>query len=604
MKHCIYLLFLLFVTVVKGQNLPVETSIQNFKKCQSKECQIKNSFFTAEYYLEVDQLNLSQKWLDITKNLSNENKNDTTSIFVNSLQSELFYYNGLFQFGINEAEKVIKNSTQLKDSLLISNGFFFKGINLYELNNMEEAQKMLWKSRNFQPRNFHKKQLRAAIYKEHVYNNLAQIKLQLRESDSAIWYNSKAYEFAKKSNSKRAISNIEQTFSLIYIYQNKTDNAIEYLKKSIKSATKNNYDDIVLANYGYFLECYPADESERNHWFEKGLTLIKEKKVNVSYQVIFYKTVIKSFIKNNQLKQLAFAQEQLIKINQQISLSNNDYIQTIAKEYLKTENKLLKQELRLIKSTKEKQIFYALISALILITISLWYFSKQRQKLKNQEIDFLKQTQEIAKLEALIDGEEKERRRIAQELHDGLNGDLSAIKYRLSTLEEAGLNPIDAQNLTKVIDMIDDSCAQVRSISHNLMPSSILDYGLIETVKEYCLKIKTTNFFKIDFQSFGNYIALSKKSETVIYRIIQELISNILKHAQATEAMIQFNYRTDELFITVEDNGIGFDVNALSKGMGHENIKTRIDFLNAHLNVDSSSAGTSYTISIDLNKVK
>lgn len=588
----------------KAQTLPVETTIQNFKKCQNKECKIKNSFFVAEYYLEVDQLNLSQKWLDITKNLNSENKNDTTSVFINSLQSELFYYNGLFQFGVNEAEKVITNSTQLKDSLLISNGYFFKGINLYELNNMEEAEKMLWKSRNFQPRNFHKKQLRSAIFKEHVYNNLAQIKLHLKESDSAIWYNSKAYEFAQKSNSKRAISNIEQTFSLIYIDQNKRDNAIEYLQKSIQSAIENNYDDIVLANYGYLLNCYPTDENERNRWFEKGLTLIREKKVNVSYQVIFYKTVIKAFKKNDQLKQLVFAQEQLIKINQQISLFNNDYIQTIAREYLKTENKLLKQELRLIKSSKEKQIFYLVVTVLALLSIGLWYFFKQRQHQKNQEIETLKQNQDIAKLEALIDGEEKERRRIAQELHDGLNGDLAAIKYRLSTLDESGLSAIDSKNLFKVIDMIDDSCAQVRSISHNLMPSSIMHFGLIETIKQYCLKIETTNLFKIDFQSFGNYIELSKKSETVIYRIIQELVTNILKHAKATEALVQFNYREDELFITVEDNGIGFDVNAISKGIGHDNIKTRIDVLNAHLNVDSSSAGTSYTISIDLNKVK
>lgn len=229
--------------------------------------------------------------------------------------------------------------------------------------------------------------------------------------------------------------------------------------------------------------------------------------------------------------------------------------------------------------------------------------NEENQKSK-AAIAFEKQNQEISKLEALIDGEEKERQRIAQELHDGLNGDLSAIKYRLSILEDSGLSTIAREDLIKVINMVDDSCAQVRNISHNLMPSSILDYGLIETVKEYCLKINSTDDFTIDFQFFGNYIALSKKTETVIYRIVQELVVNILKHAKATEAIIQFNYREDELFITVEDNGIGFNENTISKGIGHKNIQTRIDFLNAQLDVDSSSAGTSYTISIDLNKTK
>jgi two-component system NarL family sensor kinase len=352
------------------------------------------------------------------------------------------------------------------------------------------------------------------------------------------------------------------------------------------------------------LNCYPNNQKEINLWFKKGTKLIKEKKINIAYQAYFYKISIKALKKYNQLENLSFAQEQLLDINERIALHNNDYIQNITKQYLKNENKLLKQELDLIKSQKEKQLYFIASLGLILVSLGIWYFFRQRQKIKNKEIIALCKQQDIANLEALIDGEENERKRIAQELHDGLNGDLSAIKYRLSTLEDAGLSKIDTENLNKVIDMIDESCAQVRSISHNLMPSSILEYGLIETVREYCIKINTSDTFKIDFQFFGNYIALSKKTETVIYRIIQELVTNILKHSKATEALIQFNYREDELFITVEDNGIGFDKNAISSGIGHKNIKTRIDFLNAQLDVESSSAGTSYTISIDLNKVK
>lgn len=265
---------------------------------------------------------------------------------------------------------------------------------------------------------------------------------------------------------------------------------------------------------------------------------------------------------------------------------------------------LKQQELDLIKSKKEKQLYFIGFIALIVVSIGIWYFFKQRQNIKNKEILALKQQQEINTLEALMDGEEKERRRIAQELHDGLNGDLSAIKYRLSTLEEAGLSPIDADNLNRVIDMIDESCTQVRNISHNLMPTSILEYGLIETIKEYCFKINSSRKIKIDFQYFGNYIALTKKNETVIYRIIQEMVTNILKHSKATEAMIQFNYREEELFITVEDNGIGFDKSSITEGIGHKNIKTRVAFLNAQLDSNSSNLGTSYTLSIDLNKTK
>ena len=597
------LLFHIFC-VCKAQEFAIKDGIQKFENCKNKNCKIKYSFLNAEYYLETDNLDASQKWLEISKYYNTYKKSDTTSIFINSLQAELFYYNGLFQFGLNESEKVIKNSIKLKDSLLISNGYFFKGINLFELNRFHESEKMLWKSKNYQPKNNVKKYLRSAILNEHIFNNLAQVKQKLQEKDSAIWYNSKAYVFAKKNTSKRGIPNIEQLYGLIYLDDNNPIKAAFYLEKSIESAIKNNYYDIELINYGYLMLCYPNNSVASQKYFTKGIKLIKEKRINISYQVIFFKTVVEVFKNSTKFNELVLAQNQLIKINAVIAINSNNYIQTISQQYVKNENTLLKQELNLTKSKKEKQIYYVLVLVLILILIGIWYFFKQRQKLKNQEIETLKQNQEITNLEALIDGEENERKRIAQELHDGLNGDLSAIKYRLSTLEDSGLSTIDTENLTKVITMIDESCAQVRSISHNLMPASILEYGLVESVREYCIKINNSNSFKIDFQTFGTYLSLSKKTETVIYRIIQELVTNILKHSKATEALIQINHREEELFITVEDNGIGFDTTKISDGIGRKNIKTRVDFLSAQLDVDSSTKGTSYTISIDLNKIK
>lgn len=604
MKFVLTFIFVMFFISIKAQILPKNNIFKDFNDSKTKNCAINKAFLKAEYYLEEDNIISAQKWLDVTKNLNSNKKIDTTTVFINSLQSELFYYNGLFQFGINESEKVIKNALLLKDSLLASNGYFFKGINLIELNRLQESEKMLWKSKSYQPKNNVKKYLRSKILNEHIYNNLALIKQKKQQLDSAIWYNSNAYVFAKKNKSKRGIPNIEQLYGLIYLDSDNYSYAEFYLKKSNASALKNNYYDIVLSNYGYLMLCYPKNLSESSKWYDKGKELINTEIININYQRYFFKTAIKSLKTNNQLDKLVAAQEILMTINDQIALSSNNYIQTISQQYVKNENRLLKQELNLTKSKKEKQIFYSLVSAMALLLIGLWYFFKQRQKLKNQEIETLKQNQAITNLEALIDGEEKERKRIAQELHDGLNGDLSAIKYRLSSLQDSSLNASDSENLIKIITMIDDSCTQVRSISHNLMPSSILDYGLIESVREYCIKINNLNIFKIDFQFFGPTLFIPKNSETVIYRIIQELVTNIIKHAKASEALIQFNYREDELFITVEDNGIGFNIFKISEGIGHKNINTRIVFLNAQLDVASSSKGTSYTISIDLNKIK
>lgn len=175
---------------------------------------------------------------------------------------------------------------------------------------------MLWKSRDYQPRKFHKNYLRYTILNEHIYNNLAQTKLRLSELDSAIWYNSRAYIYAKRSDSKRGIPNIEQTYGQIYLESKKLDQAIKYFNMSIASAKVNNYDDIVLGSYGYLLQCYPKHSKEIEIWFSKALELIEEKKINISYQSLFFKTAIKAFTANQELEKLTFVQDKLIDLNE------------------------------------------------------------------------------------------------------------------------------------------------------------------------------------------------------------------------------------------------------------------------------------------------
>ena len=448
-----------------------------------------------------------------------------------------------------------------------------------------------------------------------LYGDIGLLLLKQNRHQEALVYFKKTDALTKTDTSKNLAFFSARNMGEYYNHSNSYSQAIPYYEKALKLSELNK-DLFQKCDLLYILSGIYLNSTIYTKALDYGLqSLLLAKKIGAK-DIIFLTQKRLSIIYNklNKPKKAYEFLEESYTLKDSVLNENHIKQMTLIQTQFETgkkdksiteqQIKLKKQELDLIKKEKEKQ-FYSIVSVLlILLSFGLWYFFRQRQKIKNKEIITLQQQQEIAKLEALIDGEEKERRRIAQELHDGLNGDLSAIKYRLSTLEDAGLNKIDAENLTKVIDMIDESCAQVRSISHNLMPSSILEYGLIETIREYCIKINTSETFKIDFQFFGNYIALSKKSETVIYRIIQELVTNILKHSKATEALIQFNYREDELFITVEDNGIGFDKNAISPGIGLKNIKTRIGFLNALLDFESSFAGTSYTISIDLNKVK
>lgn len=198
-----------------------------------------------------------------------------------------------------------------------------------------------------------------------------------------------------------------------------------------------------------------------------------------------------------------------------------------------------------------------------------------------------------------MEGEEKERLRIAKELHDGVNGDLSAIKFKLSSLLEMNNTVIK-----EAVSMIDKSCEQVRAISHNLVPPSLKDFNLLEAVDEYCQSMNGIHSPEITFQHLGNAIVLDKKQEANIFRIVQELVTNSVKHAEANEINVQLSHLENTLQLTVEDNGKGFDKDQVkSDGIGLQNVSSRVDYLNAELDFVSNEKGTSYTITMDAKMI-
>ena len=402
--------------------------------------------------------------------------------------------------------------------------------------------------------------------------NLGEYYRLKKKPEIAIPYYEKALELTADLNDAFQKSDLLYTLSGLYLNENDFKKALYYGRESLNLARKINAREIIYRSQRRLSVIFNALQQP-----QKAYTLLDQ-----SY------TLRDTVFDENHIKQISLMQTQFETEKKDKAIANQKV-------------QLKKNEVELIKRKTTTALAIAAIIALAMLSLGIWLFFHQRQKLKNKEIVALQQQQEITKLEALIDGEEKERRRIAQELHDGINGDLSAIKFRILGIDESNLSSDDRENLTTTVEMIDQSCAQVRSISHNLMPASIIDFGLVETVQQYCSKISQTHPLELDFQYFGDQATLPKKSETVIYRIIQELINNIIKHSQATSALVQMNFHENELFITVEDNGIGFDVKNAKNGLGLKNIESRLQLLKAGLEIDSSGKGTSFQINIDLN---
>jgi signal transduction histidine kinase len=232
-------------------------------------------------------------------------------------------------------------------------------------------------------------------------------------------------------------------------------------------------------------------------------------------------------------------------------------------------------------------------SCLILLFGFLYYISRQKRIIAEKEKQSLEQQQQVISLQAMINGQETERTRIAKDLHDGMGGTFSTIKMHLSTLEHQIENEEQASLLEKCIGIVGNAATEVRRIAHNMMPEVLIKLGLLHSIEELAANISSSKQLKVTFQHFGLTERLSSPFEIMLYRIVQELLNNIIKHSDATETIIQFIKEGNRLNITVEDNGKGFSDQVNSNGMGLTSVKERVHYLKGKLSIDSeASLGT------------
>jgi signal transduction histidine kinase len=209
----------------------------------------------------------------------------------------------------------------------------------------------------------------------------------------------------------------------------------------------------------------------------------------------------------------------------------------------------------------------------------------------------------LVAVDSMLKGQEEERSRLAKDLHDGLGGLLSGVKFSLRNMKDNLI--ITPENMTvfeRSLDMLDTSIKELRRVAHNMMPEMLTKFGLDEAVKEYCNTINTARLLTVKYQSLGMEERLEKSVEIIIYRIVQELLNNIMKHAAASEAFVQIIREDNRLNVVVEDNGKGFDplVSENNKGAGLVNVRSRVDYLKGQLAIHAEP-GKGTLINIEFN---
>jgi two-component system, NarL family, sensor kinase len=264
----------------------------------------------------------------------------------------------------------------------------------------------------------------------------------------------------------------------------------------------------------------------------------------------------------------------------------------------------------------QKIVSVALLIASFIILIGTYFTIRNYQKrmnanqiihVQNEEINKRKITDlennlKIETMHSMITGQEAERERIAKDLHDSLGGLLSTVKLHFDAIQTQDEHVSDLKEYRKAYSLLDDACNEVRDISNNMQPGALLSMGVVPAISDLVNRFHSDETPQIDFQHFDVSNNIEQTTALNIYRIVQELLTNSLKHANATHILIQLDQKEDELMITVEDDGAGYNPDAVDKGMGTGNIASRVNFLKGDLNIHSvRTEGTSTLITIPLS---
>ncbi|RTL59860.1 MAG: tetratricopeptide repeat protein [Sphingobacteriales bacterium] len=465
-----------------------------------------------------------------------------------------------------------------------------------------------------------------------TYNEIAKLFRKTRDLDKALHYYDKSMNIYRELNDSAGISMILNESGVVYEYMGQFEKAIDHYNGSLDIVRRKK--DSVGIGYAlnfiggaytqlkqfdlaakYLNDCIEIRKKSNDSFTlalsygdlgymenEAGNLAAAKQNYNASSQIaskMNYPELLSNNLKElsdieeksgNYKQSLEYYQKHIQLKDSLFNLSRSKQIEELSAKYetAQKEKRIQEQQFELTKKN------YWIIggSILIALMILLGYSLYRRNQLKQEarlQAEILRQ-QDLA-TKAILEAEEKERQRIAKDLHDGVGQMMSAAKLNLSAIENELPFKDDMQKeaVLRIIKLVDDSCKEVRAVSHNMMPNALLKAGLASAVREFINQIDQ-KIIKVNLHSEGLNERLDSNTETVLYRVIQECVNNVIKHAGATQLDISLIKDEDGISATVEDNGKGFDTSDFVKknGLGLKNIQARVEYLKGTVDFDSS----------------
>lgn len=447
----------------------------------------------------------------------------------------------------------------------------------------------------------------------HYYKKGLQIQLQLGDSNSAaLTYTALGQLYHDLRNIDSAQYYTEQGYAILALRPGLTNAKFKNVLSSFDYAMERN--DIKRAEK--WLSAAKDIATTEGSSFKQaqvysGQATIAEKKGNTALAIRLLERALEGYLEHGHVQLLSQSYQSLSRYYErsgqyeqaysmlrkhkqmQDSLYSTESAATIDEmnqkyETEKREKELAQKEHQLAEKDSQLKLLYVVVAAGILLVGAITGLFLQSRKALSLRTRIMAEQREREQLQALITGEEKERTRIARELHDGLGGILAASQMKLSSMATGnGQLP----QLRETESLIATAAMEARRIAHNLLPATLTRLGLDEALREFCQSVQQTAPITVSYAAINMTSRLQPHVELAIYRIVQELLTNIVKHADATQATVQLQRHGNLLNITVEDNGKGLPEVQTSGGMGLENIRSRISYLKGTFNIRRDKQG-------------
>lgn len=424
-----------------------------------------------------------------------------------------------------------------------------------------------------------------------------------------------SYDILKREKIYDLIGNVESNLAHTYLISDRTDSVLPYLNKARKRYEAQNANDklaYIYNNYGNYYKTIKKYDSALQYLNTAIKIPLSQEQASTKNFIL--KNIADTHYFKGDFKNAALAYEEYAKQSEVLDRAEHaKNIQYVNTKFATAEKEKENLELT-IEKTRNQNIAIALATSLLLLSViglliyrntkRKQHIAEQAQELEIQKTEKILKEKEIETINAMVSGQEKERHRLAGELHDNLGSTLATVRMQVENLER-NLDKVDNPKalLIKTHTLINEAYEKVRTISHERNAGVLAKDGLLPAIHRLAKTISSEDGLRIEVEDFGLEQRLSNDMEITIFRIVQELVTNIIKHAQASEATISLTQHDKELNILVEDNGKGFKVGTLQQkdGMGLGSIERRVEHLEGSMSVDSTPGrGTHIIIDIPL----